>query len=111
MQKIDVRVYRQSDNDVLSEQIDRITIEIEHEYNKDKSCNEFFDEFKDKVCQELCRHITSTKDDVAENIIRGFSRNTPDRQSKDCDFSTIYRYSLMSGFFQERFLLKANVIS
>ena len=111
MQKIDVRVYRLTDDGALPKQIDTITIQTDHEYSKDKIGNAFFEEFKDMVCQKLCRHITSTEEEDANLIIRGFSRNTPDRQSKDCDFSTIYSYSLRPDSPQERFLLKANVLT
>ena len=109
MQKIDVRIYRLTDDS--AKQIDTITVQTEQEYNKDKIGNAFFDDFKDTVCHELCRHITPTEEDDVNHIIRGFSRDTPDRQSKDCDFSTIFCYCLGPGSPKERFLLKANVLT
>ena len=110
MQKINVRVYRLTDDGVLPKQIDTITIQTEHEYIKDKTGNAFFDEFKDAVCQKLCRHITLIEEENDNHVMRGFSRNTPDRMCKDCDFSTTYCYCHGPGYPQERFLLKANVL-
>ena len=107
MQKIDVCVYRLTDDGVQPKQIDTITIQTEYE---DKPSNDFLDEFKNAVCQKLCRHIISTEEEDDNHIIRGFSRNVPDRLCKDCDFSTIYCNCHGPGSPKERFLLKANVL-